>query len=172
MVFDLDPGEGVTWRDVREAGQAVRAALAEAGLTAFAKTSGKKGLHVVVPVTRRTGWKEFHKLSGEIAVAIARRHAGTFVTSMAKTDRKRRIFLDFHRNARSATSVGAYSLRAVRGLPASTPVAWADLDSIDAPEDLNYATVPGFLTKSGDPWADIDAHAAPLGKDVATKISG
>ena len=82
-----------------------------------------------------------------------------------------RIFLDFHRNARSATAVGAYSLRAVRGLPASTPVAWDDLDSIDAPEDLNYATVPGFLSNSGDPWADMDAHAVALGPEVASRLS-
>jgi DNA ligase D len=170
MVFDLDPGEGISWRDLRAAAGAVNSELSALGFTAFVKTSGKKGIHVVVPVERSVGWKELHTASGAIASAIARKYPGTFVTSMAKSERKRRIFLDFHRNARSATSVGAYSLRAVRGLPASTPVAWADLDSIDAPEDLNYATVPGFLTKSGDPWADMDAGAVSLGKDGAARF--
>jgi bifunctional non-homologous end joining protein LigD len=171
MFFDLDPGEGVEWRDVKAAAEAMRAELSRAGLKSFAKTSGKKGIHVVVPIERRASWKELHELSGAIAVAVARRHPDTFVTTMAKSARKRRIFLDFHRNARSATAVGVYSLRAARGLPASTPVAWEDLRSIDAPEDLNYATVPGFLSNSGDPWAEMDAHAAVLGKDLASRIS-
>jgi DNA primase len=90
---------------------------------------------------------------------------------MAKSERKRRIFLDFHRNARSATAVGAYSLRAARGLPTSTPVAWEDINAIDAPEDLNYATVPGFLSNSGDPWGEMDASAVALGSDAASRIS-
>jgi DNA ligase D len=171
LFFDLDPGEGVAWRDVREAAHLVRAELQRAGLTSFVKTSGKKGIHVVVPIERRNSWKELHAASGAIASAIAKRHPGTFVTSMAKSDRKRRIFLDFHRNARSATAVGAYSLRAARGLPASTPVTWEDINAIDAPEDLNYASVPGFLSNSGDPWAAMDASAVGLGSDAASRIS-
>src|SRR5690606_41779971 len=70
-----------------------------------------------------------------------------------------RIFIDFHRNARGHTSVAAYSLRARTNLPASTPVSWIDLESIDAPEDLNYSSLPGLLSTSGDPWADIDEFA-------------
>ncbi len=170
MFFDLDPGEGVEWRDVKAAAEAMQAELSRIGLTSFAKTSGKKGIHVVVPIERRGSWKELHTVSGEIASVVAKRHPDTFVTTMAKSARKRRIFLDFHRNARSATAVGAYSLRAARGLPASTPVAWEDLGSIDAPEDLNYATVPGFLSNSGDPWAEMDAHAVVLTKDLAGRL--
>jgi DNA ligase D len=162
MFFDLDPGEGVTWRDVKAAAFQVRDSLKALGLTPFLKTSGKKGIHVVVPIRRQIGWKELHELSGRIAAGIATRFPEDFTANMAKAKRNRRIFLDFHRNARSATAVGVYSLRAVRGLPASTPVAWDDLASIDAPEDLNYASVPGFLNHSGDPWADIDASATAL----------
>ena len=172
MFFDLDPGEGVVWRDVKEAAHLVREELERAGLPSFAKTSGKKGIHVVVPIERRMAWKELHTISGALASAIAKRHPGTFVTSMAKSDRKRRIFLDFHRNARSATSVGVYSLRAARGLPASTPVAWGDINAIDAPDDLNYATVPGFLSNSGDPWADMDTSAVALRSDAARRLTG
>ncbi len=163
MFFDLDPGEGVSWRNVKQAALPVRDHLRRMGLTAFAKTSGKKGIHVVVPIKREIGWKELHERSGKIAGEIATAHPDTFTTNMAKSKRNRRIFLDFHRNARSATAVGVYSLRAVRGLPASTPVAWDDLASIDAPEDLNYATVPEFLRTSGDPWADMDKNAGALG---------
>ncbi len=171
MFFDLDPGEGVEWRDVKAAAHAVHKELERLGLIAFAKTSGKKGLHVVVPIERTIGWKELHTTSGQIAAAIAKRYPETFTTFMAKTERKRRIFLDFHRNARSATAVGIFSLRAVRGLPASTPVAWENLDAIDAPDDLNYATVPGFLSNSGDPWADMDRHASALTSGLAKRLS-
>ncbi len=171
MFFDLDPGEGVEWRDVKAAAKAMREELLRAGVESFVKTSGKKGIHVVVPLKRLVSWKELHTISGSFAAEIAKRHPGTFVTTMAKSERKRRIFLDFHRNARSATAVGAYSLRAVRGLPASTPVTWEDLGSIDAPEDLNYATVPGFLNNSGDPWAGMDASAVALGPDLVRRLS-
>ena len=93
---------------------------------------------------------------------IAAAHPGTFVTSMAKDKRRNRIFIDFHRNARSATAAAPYSLRARVNLPASAPVNWDDLESIDAPEDLNYSTLPEFVRSSGDPWADIERHAAIL----------
>jgi DNA primase len=81
---------------------------------------------------------------------------------MAKDKRARRIFIDFHRNYRGATAVAPYSLRARANLPASTPVNWSDLPSIDAPEDLNYSTLPGILTNSGDPWAAMDQDAGDL----------
>jgi DNA ligase D len=172
MFFDLDPGEGLAWRDVKAAAKVVREELSRANIESFVKTFGKKGIHVVVPIERDVTWKELHERSGSIAIAIAKRHPDTFVTTMAKSARNRRIFLDFHRNARSSTAVGVYSLRAVRGLPASTPVGWNDLDSIDAPEDLNYATVPGFLSNSGDPWGSMDEHAVTLGRDIASRLSG
>jgi bifunctional non-homologous end joining protein LigD len=162
MFFDLDPGEGVAWRDVKAAALEVRQILTAFGLTPYVKTSGKKGMHVVVPIEPKLGWKELHAASGRIAAHIAVRYPQTFTTNMAKRERVRRIFVDFHRNARTSTAVGAYSLRAVAGLPASTPIAWDDLGSIDAPGDLNYATVPGFLRNANDPWADMDESAAVL----------
>ncbi len=78
------------------------------------------------------------------------------MVTMAKDNRKRRIFIDFHRNARGATAAAPYTLRARTNLPASTPVSWDDLESIDAPEDLNYSSLPGILATSGDPWAEMD----------------
>ena len=162
ITFDLDPGEGVSFRSTIAAAFAVRQALADLGLTAFVKTSGGKGLHVVVPLAPRAGWTAVHKRTGEIAEMIAAAHPGTFVTSMAKDKRRNRIFIDFHRNARSATAAAPYSLRARVNLPASAPVNWDDLESIDAPEDLNYSTLPEFVRSSGDPWADIERHAAIL----------
>ena len=171
MFFDLDPGDGVEWRDIVAAAQTVRKELTQLGLKPFVKTSGGKGLHVVVPINRRHGWKELHETSGKIAASLAKKFPGTFLTSMAKKERKNRIFVDFHRNARSATAVGAYSLRARQGLPASAPLGWDDLPAIDGPADLNYATLPGFLSNSGDPWAEMDADACSLGKDLVGKLA-
>ena len=72
------------------------------------------------------------------------------------------MFVDFHRNARSATAAAAFSLRARTNLPASAPVNWSDIDSIDAPEDLNYSSLPGLVAATGDPWAEIGEFGRDL----------
>jgi bifunctional non-homologous end joining protein LigD len=162
VIFDLDPGEGIRFRDTVAAAYFVKGQLEAMGLTPFVKTTGGKGLHVVVPLKPRLDWKKVHAGTGEIAERIAKAAPDTFVTNMAKGKRTKRIFIDFHRNGRLATAVAPYSLRARANLPASAPVNWGDLQSIDAPEDLNYSTLPGFLENSGDPWAAMDQSAADL----------
>lgn len=169
MVFDLDPGEGIGWREVVEAAVHVRGELEKLGLVPFVKTSGGRGIHVVVPTTRKLGWKPFHQASSEISSRIEATAPETFTTVMGKDNRKKRIFIDFHRNARSATAAAPYSLRARTNMPASTPLSWTDLESIDAPEDLNYSSLPGLVANSGDPWADIEDHARDLPAATRTK---
>ncbi|WP_439502123.1 DNA ligase D [Aminobacter ciceronei] len=169
VVFDLDPGEGIGWREVVEAAVHVRHELTKMGLVPFVKTSGGSGIHVVVPTTGKLGWKQFHQASSEISSRIARTAPDTFTTVMGKDNRKKRIFIDFHRNARSATAAAPYSLRARTNMPASTPLSWADLESIDAPADLNYSSLPGLVARSGDPWADISDHAKDLPVEVTAK---
>jgi DNA ligase D len=162
IVLDLDPGEGIAWREVVEAALHVRSELAALRLTGFVKTTGGKGIHVVVPVTPRLGWKAVHQAAGELAARIATTAPDTFTTVMGAPNRRRRIFIDFHRNARSATAVAPYSLRARNNLPASVPLSWQDLENIDAPEDLNYSSVPGLVAATGDPWVDIGDFARDL----------
>jgi DNA ligase D len=162
VIFDLDPGEGVEWRDVVSGAVHLRGELEAMGLVPFIKTSGGKGLHIVVPLKPRLGWKAVHAATSAIATRLAATGRDTFVTVMGAENRKRRIFIDFHRNARSATAVAAYSLRARPHLPASTPISWTDLESIDSPADLNYASLPGLLTTTGDPWAEINQSARLL----------
>jgi bifunctional non-homologous end joining protein LigD len=171
MFFDLDPGPDIGWRDIVAAAQMVREELARLDLAAFVKTSGGKGIHVAVPLKRLYSWDHVHKTSGRIAAALAGRHAATFTAVMAKERRKARIFIDIHRNARTATAAAAYSLRTRPGLPASAPVGWDELQSIDDPQDLNYASLPRLLDVRGDPWADLDARACTLGKEVMAKIA-
>src|SRR5690606_19339499 len=134
VIFDLDPGEGIEWRDVVNAAVHPRGELEAMGLKPFAKTSGGKGVHIVVPPTRTLTWKQAHAASAAIAVTLAKTGRDTFTTTMGEQNRKGRIFIDYHRNARSATAVAAYSLRARPHLPASTPLDWRDLESIDSPE--------------------------------------
>lgn len=169
MVFDLDPGDGIAWREVVEAAVHVKGELERLGLVPFVKTSGGSGIHVVVPVKRKLGWKQFHQAASALSSRIAATAPQTFTTVMGKENRRRRIFVDFHRNARSATAAAPYSLRSRAGLPASAPVGWADLESIDAPEDLNYSSLPGLLEVSGDPWADINDFARELPASLQAK---
>ena len=166
IIFDLDPGEGIKFKQIVEAAFFVKETLEGLSLTPYVKTSGGKGLHVVVPLKPKLDWKKVHAGTGEIAARIAKAAPETFVVNMAKDKRSKRIFIDFHRNYRGATAVAPYSLRARANLPASTPVNWSDLRSIDAPEDLNYSTLPGILNVSGDPWAAMDQDAA----DFATAL--
>jgi DNA ligase D len=162
IVFDLDPGDGVGWREIVEAAIHIKGELETLGLVPFVKTSGGKGIHVVVPVVPRPNWKQVHEATGSIADTIAKREPDIFTTSMSKEARKGRIFIDFHRNARSATAAAPYSLRARTNLPASAPLSWNDIEAIDAPEDLNYSSLPGLVAASGDPWAEIDEFAREL----------
>jgi bifunctional non-homologous end joining protein LigD len=162
VVFDLDPGEGVAWREVVEAALHVRAMLEKHGLVAFAKTTGGRGVHVVAPILPKRGWKAVHAAIRALAERIAATAPDTFTTTMGAANRRGRIFIDFHRNVRGATAVAPYSLRAKPHLPASAPLGWADLEAIDAPGDLNYSSLPGVVATTGDPWADIDASARDL----------
>jgi bifunctional non-homologous end joining protein LigD len=172
IVFDLDPDEGLPWREVVRATHDVADALRELGLVPFVKTTGGKGLHVVVPIARRHGWPEVRRFCEAFARQQAQQAPKRFTANMAKRERRGRIFLDYLRNARSATAVAAYSLRARPGVPASTPLAWSELDLIDNPRALDYATVPERLSEDfDDPWADIDRAARALTKEMERKLA-
>ncbi|HXV31136.1 MAG TPA: DNA ligase D, partial [Sinorhizobium sp.] len=162
IVFDLDPGEGIGWREVVEAAVHIKGELEALGLVPFVKTSGGKGVHLVVPIRPKLDWKRVHRATSDIASHLAASAPESFTTTMGKDNRVKRIFIDFHRNARGHTAAAPYSLRARTTLPASTPLNWADLETIDAPEDLNYSSLPSLLATSGDPWADIDDFARDL----------
>jgi bifunctional non-homologous end joining protein LigD len=170
MVLDLDPDEGLPWRTVVEAAFEVRESLQELGLVPFVKTTGGKGLHVVVALARRQGWAEMRRFSEAFATHMARRLPKLFTANMAKSSRRGRIYLDYLRNARSATAVAAWSLRARPGVPVSTPVTWEELVEIDDPAEFNYATVPVRLTEVDDPWAELARSARPLTKEMERRL--
>jgi bifunctional non-homologous end joining protein LigD len=170
MVFDLDPDESLPWRETIKAALEVREALQNLGLVPFVKTTGGKGLHVVVPLARRQAWPEVRRFSEAFATHMARRLPTRFTSNMAKSSRRGRIFLDYLRNARGATAVAVYSLRARPGVTASTPVTWEELVEIDDPTDFNYATVPVRLREVDDPWAELAQSARPLTKEMERRL--
>jgi bifunctional non-homologous end joining protein LigD len=155
IVFDLDPGDDVPWAAVIAAAKELRSRLDDLKLTSFVKTTGGKGLHVVVP-TDGTPWDETKDFSHAMVLAMAADAPDKYVSKMTKSIRGGKIFLDYLRNGRGATSVVAYSTRSRPGAPVSTPVAWDELGPKLTPNKftlLNFDKRLASLKK--DPWADI-----------------
>ena len=156
VTFDLDPDEGLPWSRVTEAAVNVREALRGIGLKSFAKTTGGKGLHVVVPLTPKLSWDEAKAFTKWVADTLVARSPGQFTANQSKKARQGRIYIDYLRNGRGATAVGAYSPRARSGAPVSTPLFWEEVEDGARPEAFTVETVPDRLDKLGsDPWAEI-----------------
>jgi bifunctional non-homologous end joining protein LigD len=155
IVIDLDPGEDVKWADVVAAARIVRRALAALDLESFPKTTGGRGLHVVVPLVAHGQWSDCLAFSRAVCEAIERSAPDTFTTRFARAGRGRKILLDYLRNNRTNTSIAAYSTRARPGAPVSVPVTWTELRSSLDPQGFTIATVPRRLARLGaDPWKE------------------
>jgi bifunctional non-homologous end joining protein LigD len=151
IVFDLDPGPGITWGDVVASAVVVRNHLERIGMTSFVKTSGGKGVHVVVPIVRRATWDEVKAFAAAIARALANMAPLNFVATMSKQRREQRVFIDYFRNHRGATAVAPYSTRARPGACVSTPLAWSELTADAPPSRYTVLTVPDLVARR-DPW--------------------
>jgi len=157
LVFDLDPGEGVSWKTVVAAGCDVRARLREAGLESWVRLSGGKGLHVVAPIKRGPTWAQAKGFCEAFADALAAHAPQTYLATASKAQRKGRIFIDWLRNARGATSVTGWSLRARDGASVAMPLSWAELLRVSGPAayDLRSAQKRAASLQR-DPWADLE----------------
>jgi bifunctional non-homologous end joining protein LigD len=154
VVFDLDPGPAVPWPEVLEAARLVRGTLEAVGLESFVKTTGGKGLHVVVPLRAEAGWDEAYDFSRRIAEDIVRGDPRRYTIDMPKTPRRSKILIDFLRNRRGNTSIAAYSTRARARAPVSTPLAWDELAPSLRSDHYTIANLPGRLARlRADPWA-------------------
>jgi bifunctional non-homologous end joining protein LigD len=171
VTFDLDPDVDLPWSRVGEAALALRQALSEIGLASFVKTTGGKGLHVVVPLLPRLGWDAIKTFSRWVAERFAAASPEQFTANQALRARPGRIYIDYLRNARGATAVGAYSPRARPGAPVSTPLGWSEVEEGVRPEGFTVASLPPRLRAlAADPWAEIGARRQSLGAALCRRI--
>ena len=163
LVFDLDPGDGVAWRDVMRGAREVAERLEQVGLATFVRTTGGKGLHVVAPLAPRADWDVVKEFARTVAEGQATDDPRRFTANMAKAKRHGRIFLDYLRNARGATAIASYSTRAREGAPVAVPVRWQELSSAMTSDRYNVENVRRRLgAMRSDPWDGFADGARPI----------
>lgn len=153
MVFDLDPDEGMDLETVRLGVRDIKNVLDQLSLVSYLKTSGGKGYHVVVPFYPSVGWDVFYEFARRIAEVLEHKWPERYTSNVRKSKRTNKIFIDWIRNGRGATSIAPYSLRARKGAKVSMPITWDELVSV-APDgvDMEYALK---RIKGDDPWKDF-----------------
>jgi bifunctional non-homologous end joining protein LigD len=155
LIFDLDPGEGIAWPALVEATALMKKMLDLLELESFLKTSGGKGLHVVVPIRPEWGWDEAKDFSADVVAHMARTIPQLFVAKSGARNRVGRIFIDYLRNAFQASTIAAFSARARPGLGVSVPLAWRELKTLKAANQWTIANVRERLARQRvDPWKD------------------
>ncbi len=163
LIMDLDPGDGVAFAALIDAAQEVRQRLERAGLAAFVKTSGGKGLHVSAPLKPRANWEAVKAFAKALADGMAKDSPDLYVSTIAKKSRRGKIFVDYLRNQRGATAVAPYSPRARPGAPVSMPLDWEELNPALGAAHFTIANAPARLASLRSiPWADFFDAAAPL----------
>jgi bifunctional non-homologous end joining protein LigD len=173
IVFDMDPGAHVPWARVIESARLVRRMLETVGLKSFPKTTGGKGLHVVVPLVPRADWRECLDFSRALAEAIERHDPALFTTTFAKAGRERKILIDYMRNNRTNTSVSAFSTRARPGAPVSMTLRWEEVTPALDPSTWTVATAERRLSLlRKDPWRDYWTCKQRLPKNAREAFGG
>ena len=155
-----------------EGARELRERLKALELESFVKTTGGKGLHVVLPIAPAADWKTVKAFAKDLADAMERDNPQTYVATSVKTARRGRIYVDYLRNGRGATAVAAYSTRARPGAPVSTPLAWDELSPAVKPNHFNVSNVPARLERlRNDPWAEVFQikQTLPSAKGARTK---
>jgi bifunctional non-homologous end joining protein LigD len=172
LVLDLDPAPDLSWGAVMAGARAVRAWLQDLGLVSFVKTTGGKGLHVVVPITRgRADWDETKEFTKAIATSMAAENPTLYTATITKTKRTSKIFIDYLRNGRGATAVVAFSSRARPGATVATPLHWDELDAKLDPGDFTILTVPRRLARlRKDPWEGFSSMRQSITAEMKRRV--
>jgi bifunctional non-homologous end joining protein LigD len=157
---DLDPVPGVEWSQICEVARVVREALADVGLIGWPKTSGSRGIHVLVRIERRWSFDQVRRAALALARDVERR-VPNLATSAWWKEERHGVFVDYNQNAKDRTVCSAYSVRPRPDARVSTPITWTELDDCD-PADFTLWTVPGRWKKTGDPHASINEQAGSL----------
>ena len=153
MVFDLDPDEGLDLEKIRQGVRDLKSLLDDLSMKSYLKTSGGKGYHVVIPFKPGAGWEAFHQFAQNIAKTMEAKWPDRYTSNVRKNSRKNRIFVDWMRNGRGATSVAPYAVRAREGAPVSMPITWKELDTI-TPQGISMMEALARLRRK-DPWEDF-----------------
>jgi bifunctional non-homologous end joining protein LigD len=170
-VFDLDPDAGLPWERVAEGAFEIRGFLGGLGLRTFVKTTGGKGLHVVFPLERRAGWDEVKGFTKAVAEAVAASAPGRYTSKLPKASRKGKVFIDYLRNGRGATSICPYSTRARAGATVSTPLSWEELKAGVHSDGFNLRSLPERLESlAADPWAGFFAVRQSITKEMKKTV--
>lgn len=156
LIFDLDPDPEVSWPRVVEGAVRIRDILADRGLESFVKTTGGKGLHVVVPLSpRRHDWDKVKSYAKSLAEELASAEPNGYTSNMSKAARKGRIFIDYLRNDSGSTAIAPYSTRAKPGGTVAMPVEWKELSSIRSDQFNVNNALKKIESRKRDPWEDI-----------------
>jgi bifunctional non-homologous end joining protein LigD len=157
IVFDFDPHEDVSWSRIKGAALEMRRRLSDIKLESFLKTTGGKGLHVVVPIARKPDWDTVKSFAHAMAQLMADDMPKFFTTNSRKAERVGRIFIDYLRNDQTASAIAPYSTRARQGAPVSVPLGWDELEKLAGPNSFMTSSVLRRIkTLKADPWKDID----------------
>jgi bifunctional non-homologous end joining protein LigD len=153
LIFDLDPGAGIKWRQLVKGAEEIRELLKESGLESFVKWTGGKGLHVVAPMKAEHGWDQVKEFARNVVRGMEARRPELYLTKAAKVEREGKIYLDYLRNGRGGTAVAAYSPRARTGAHVAMPLTWDELKAMRQPTFAvaNFGRWKARL--KNDPWA-------------------
>ena len=155
IVLDLDPGQRVTWPEVIAGARKMRAMLTKLRLNAWIKTTGGRGLHVVLPIVPEHDWSDCLEFARALATLMVEQQPDKYTVDFRKVGREDKILIDYLRNNRTNTSICAFAVRAREGAPVSMPIDWADLKPSLNPARFTVKSAPAFLSKRPvDPWRD------------------
>jgi bifunctional non-homologous end joining protein LigD len=171
FILDLDPDVSVPWPQIRAAAELLRGRLQDLGFTPFVRTTGRKGLHLVMALAPGCKWPDLRAFAEAVSASAAKDAPQVFTNSQSMERRKGRIYLDWIRNVRGATAIASYSLRANAELTASCPLDWDELRTLSSPAAFDRKTLPKRLaTLAKDPWEDLEASAVSISAKAKREV--
>ena len=173
IILDLDPDESIAWKTLAASAEETRGLLQQLGLESFLKSTGGKGLHVVVPLIPAHNWSVIKQFAHAIALELERRNPSLYLTKMSKAERKGKIFIDYLRNERGSTAVAAYSPRARAGVPVSLPLSWKELKNPERPLFHVSEFSAWKIRLSRDPWKKMTGMQQDIDQEkIGTVLQG